>query len=291
MNRQYISTTSTLNIEAERDQIRQLEAVRDDPRRRGIQWNAGLWDRTLRRLSACEAARDAKYQQRIDDAQDDSQDQRYAELALESAIAADIDWYEQLAARHSVLVARWQSGAPASRDALAELIDHQSQITARLLALQVRLRQLGLEALERQRRATGRLADGGWAQSWAALDAAFRRQDRFHQQIAGEKAPRGASAADQEALQRRRLIAREAHAAITTQRLAWCRQMRAFQRATQRSSAALDRAGRAALSDDARRIDAMIGVLRPGAGSQLIWLAVLCLLLLLGLAYLVLQVV
>lgn len=290
MSRQYISTTSTLNIEAERDQIRQLEAVRDDPRRRGIQWNAGLWERTLRRLIACEAARDANYQQRIDEAQDDSQDQRYVELALESAVAADIHWYEQLAARHAALAERWQADAPVSRDALAELVEHQVHVTARLLALQVRLRQLGIEAQERQRRATGRLADGGWAQSWAALDAAFRRQDRFYGQLADERALQGASAADQQALQRRRMLARETHATITAQRLAWCRQVRAFQRATQGSSTALDRAGRAALADDARRIDAAIGVLHPGAGSQLVWIAALCLVLLLGLAYVILQV-
>jgi hypothetical protein len=96
MNRQYISTTSTLNIEAERDKIWQLEIVRDDIRRRGIHWNAGLRERSLSRLIACEAARDGKYQQRIDELHSDSQEQRYVEMALESAIATDIKWYEML---------------------------------------------------------------------------------------------------------------------------------------------------------------------------------------------------
>src|ERR1044071_261556 len=128
MSKQYISSTSTLNIEAERDQIWQLESVRDDLRRRGIQWHAGLWERSLSRLIASEAARDARYQQSIDELHSDAEEQRYVELALENAITADIKWYETLEQRQHAMLERWQANGRPHAHELAELRDHHMRI-------------------------------------------------------------------------------------------------------------------------------------------------------------------
>jgi hypothetical protein len=290
MSKQHISTTSTLNIEAERDTLWQLEIVRDDIRRRGIHWNARLWERTLSRLIACEAARDAKYQQRIDELHDDSQEQRYVEMALEQAITADMLWYEQLATRQHGALEHWLATQQPHRFELAELREQSTRIQARQLALKVWRQQVAIESMERQRRALGRLANGGWARSWAALQAAFRQENLFYQQIIAEKLPGDATGDELSALQRRLAFAQEAFPTITAQRLAWCRQLRAMQRDTeQRSHPTLSATERSALAADAQQLEDAITLLRPGAGSTTLWMVALCVLVLIGLAYFLVQ--
>jgi|GEM_PF-93135 len=290
MNKQHISATSTLNIEAERDTLWQLEIVRDDIRRRGIHWNARLWERSLSRLIGCEAARDAKYQQCIDELYDDSQEQRYVEMALEQALATDMQWYEQLATRQHGALEHWLATQQPHRFELAELHEQHTRIQARQLALKVWRQQVAIESMERQRRAIGRLADGGWARGWAALQTAFRQENDFYQQIIAEKLPDDAAGDELSVLQRRLAFAQEAFPRITAQRLAWCRQLRAMQRATeQRASRELSSVERSALAADAQQLDDAIDRLRPGAGSKMLWIVALCIVLLIGLAHFLVQ--
>jgi hypothetical protein len=290
MNKQHISATSTLNIEAERATLWQLEIVRDDLRRRGIHWNARLWERSLSRLITCEAARDAKYQQRIDELHDDSQEQRYAEMALEQAIAADMLWYEQLATRQHGALEHWLATQQPHRFELAELREQHTRVEARQLALKIWRQQVAIASMERQRRALGRLAAGGWARSWAGLQAAFRQESLFYQQIIAEKLPSDATGDELAALERRRAFAQAAFPTITAQRLAWCRQLRAMQRDTeQRSSPTLTSVERSALAADAQQLDDAITLLQPGVGSKTLWIIALCIVLLIGLAYFLVQ--
>ena len=280
-------TTSHDPVALARDALRGYNAKRYDPVQRDLFWSAERWEALLDALRAAEGERDETLQRQIADrALSSAYLPSYEEL-LFTQLQQDEQWYAREAAALAHYAASAAPGAPTTAHTLEEAW-HTLLLEQRLHDRRVRLAEVGLEIIERRRRAQG-LPSGRWPAAWQRLSAAWADQDAWHQQLCeGAGRPDLALAQVPNAW---RHDASRAWGDRSGSRLAWLRWLGAYQEESRRAAAQAGQATRDLDADMATLAQAIERLAPPqrladagsgGAVALLAAMAVAALVLLIG---------
>lgn len=228
-------------VTAARHALQSYNAKRYDPVQRDLFWDADRWEALLQALVAAEAARDAALQCQIADRSLSSAYLPFYEEQLFTQLQQDEHWY----ASEAAACARYATPAspPTSITIYTlELTRHTLLLEQRLLDRRVRQAEVGLEIIERRRRARG-LPHGTWTGGWQRLSAAWADQDSWHQLLCDgeERLDLGAS----QIPDTWRQDASTAWEERLDSRLAWLRELQSYQQESARvaEQAGLDARG------------------------------------------------
>lgn len=276
-------------VTAARHALQSYNAKRYDPVQRDLFWNADRWEALFQALVDAEAARDAALQRQIADRTLSSAYLPSYEEQLFTQLQQDERWYASEAAACARYVAPPPSVTSVITFAL-EFARHTLLLEQRLLDRRARQAEVGLEIIERRRRARG-LPHGAWTGGWQRLSAAWADQDTWHQLLCDgeERLDLGVSRIPDTWRQ-------DASAALEERldgRLAWLRELQGYQQESERvaGQASLDtrdlRADMVVVAQAISRLappPARSGTPRAAVAAALSVLAVTALALLIGAA-------
>lgn len=235
-------------VTAARHALQSYNAKRYDPVQRDLFWDADRWEGLLQALVAAEAARDAALQCQIADRTLSSAYLPCSEEQLFTQLQQDEHWY----AGEAAACARCASAAPPATSAAThalELARHALLLEQRLLDRRARRAEVGLEIIERRRRARA-LPHGAWTGGWQRLTAAWADLDAWHRLLCdGEERP------DLGVVQIPDTWRQDAAAAWEERlggRMAWLRELQSYQQESERA------AGQAGLDTRDLRADMVV---------------------------------
>jgi tetratricopeptide (TPR) repeat protein len=221
-----MNQTPHLALDRARERLREAEADRRDPRRRGLFWDAEAWDKIFKQIIELEGNRDRSLQQQIEQARKAGQIDHVQTLLREydNWIGTDVAWYKARETELRVLRERWDTDHAVEPLEIDQLARHYAQIAYRLRERRVVQGKIAIEILEDRRRQSG-APIVKWPAYWNRLRMEFRAQDAAYRQAYAEPIP----------------------PAFNKERLRWCMEIRNRQRATAASklgrSRNFDRAG------------------------------------------------
>lgn len=229
-------------LDRAREQLREADEDRRNPRRRGLFWNAESWDKIFEEINRQEDERDESLQQQIEQARKARQTNQILRLLREhdNSIGADVTWYKAREAELRVLRERWETDHSVEPLEIDQLAHHYARIAYRLSERRVMQGKSAIEILEERRQESG-APISSWPAYWNRLTMAFRAQDAAYWQAHAKPIP----------------------ASFNKARMRWCMEIRSRQRAT-----AASRLGRARNFDRAGLDTAMALVNKQIADLQ-----------------------
>lgn len=237
-----MNVAPSFDLQGAREHIRALETERRNPRRRSLFWDSDQWQGVFSTIVDFERTRDYDIRGRIDATRASTRAGEANRLLQQryNSLEESIDWHKALLSSLRALRERWETDQ-AIDDVEAETLDrHISLVDYHLKERRVWLAQTALEVLEEQRRVRGRVGDH-WIANWAKLRGAFRAYDAAYFQTFGQP-PAPPS---------------------YTERLRWCRALRARQADTARVARRLRNFDPEDLRPATIRVEALIAELSP----------------------------
>src|SRR5689334_23023904 len=121
-------------LDRAREQLREADEDRRNPRRRGLFWNAESWDKIFEEINRQEDERDESLQQQIEQARKARQTNQILRLLREhdNSIGADVTWYKAREAELRVLRERWETDHSVEPLEIDQLAYHYARIAYRL---------------------------------------------------------------------------------------------------------------------------------------------------------------